>query len=99
MAKLIKKEAEELGHRLRDDLLELDVEAVGLPPGQGWTPGRRPTYTLGKDDIRLMRHSRRLAGQRALPNQKEQLFELGEAPRPKLGDPFALDVAEDVVDF
>ncbi|HUX10191.1 MAG TPA: hypothetical protein VMW51_06075, partial [Terriglobia bacterium] len=43
---------------------------------------------------RFMRHSRRLTCQRALPYAKEQLFELGEALGPKLGAPFALDIAE-----
>jgi hypothetical protein len=30
---------------------------------------------------------------------EEQLLELGESNRPKLGAPFAFDVAEGVVDF
>ena len=41
----------------------------------------------------------RLAGQRALPDAGEQLFELGEMLGPKLSAPFALDVAEYFVDF
>src|SRR5574342_381372 len=40
-----------------------------------------------------------LAGQRALPDPEQQLFELGEMPGPKLSAPFVLDVAEDLVDL
>ncbi len=36
----------------------------------------------------------RLAGQRALPNAKEELLELSEILRSKLGSPIALDIAE-----
>lgn len=45
------------------------------------------------------RHSRRSAGQRALPDTKQQLFELKEALGPELSTPFALDVPEDLVNF
>jgi hypothetical protein len=39
---------------------------------------------------------RRLASRQALPQKRQQLLELREALGPKLGAPFALDVAEDV---
>ena len=54
-------------------------------------------------DRTAMRTARRPAGrsadQRAFPDAAQQLFEPGEVPGAKLGAPFVLDVAEDVVDF
>src|SRR5204863_9109109 len=45
----------------------------------------------------LTRHSRWLAGQRALPDAEQQLFELGKTLGSEHRAPFPFDVAEDVV--
>src|SRR5262245_23400439 len=41
----------------------------------------------------------RPAGERALPDVRQQLLEPGEIPRPQLDAPFALDVAQDLEDL